>query len=153
MTRPGQPFLWTKGEERVVNATIKLRSAWNCGKKLARSCLGTSMTQRRWPIITTSISGIPPEMWEAFKTCAAGRDKTFREALEDAISRLEVAVTLGSPVIWPHIKKKDKDAPASHPVQMHDDVRQVMRGLVERTGYKQNIVVLAAMQRWMEKVE
>jgi hypothetical protein len=87
-------------------------------------------------------------MWEVFKKRAEARGVTFREAMEAAIRNLADAVKLEAPVIWPHTKTGK-----SHPIQMHFEVRDVMHGLVEQTGYKQNIVVLAAMQRWMEKTE
>jgi hypothetical protein len=41
--------------------------------------------QARWPLITTSVSGILPETWQAFKKQAESQGFTYRDAMETAI--------------------------------------------------------------------
>jgi hypothetical protein len=146
MTPLDRSTIRTGGEEQGVNTPIKLPRAWNYGRKLAHICLGPPMTQRRWPTITTSISGIAPEQWEGFKARAKARGMTFQAATEAAIGNLAEAIAQGEPISWPHAM-----GGKVHPVQMHHEVRDVMHWIVKQTGHRQNVVVLAAMLRWMER--
>jgi hypothetical protein len=104
-----------------------------------------SMPQTRWPIVTTSISGIAPEIWEAFKMRADEASITDREAMEAAINALAEAVRAGKNVNWPHTKH----APL-HSIRTHESVKAKLKTLVKQTGLKQSVVVLAAMKLWME---
>lgn len=123
------------------------------------------MPQRRWPIITTSISGIPPEVWTQFKSKADERGVSFRLAMEEAIRNLAKQVGDGGRQKWDipttnFYFAMDKSNFAGmfrlhtttakgHPVQMHHEVRDVLHQIVKTTGYKQNIVVLNAMVWWI----
>jgi hypothetical protein len=107
-----------------------------------------AMPQTRWPIVATSISGIAPEIWQAFKARADERGMTDRKAMEAAILELAEAVHAGEDLAWPHTRK----APL-HTLRTHEAVKARLRELVDETGLKQSVVVLAAIRRWMAKEE
>ena len=100
----------------------------------------------RWPIVATSIPGIAPETWQAFKARADERGMADREAMEAAILELAGAVRAGGDVAWPHSRK----APL-HTLRTHEAVKARLREIVDETGLKQSVVVLAALRRWMAK--
>jgi|tagenome__1003787_1003787.scaffolds.fasta_scaffold20730610_2 hypothetical protein len=106
------------------------------------------MPQTRWPIVTTSISGISREVWDSFKIRADEANITDREAMEAAIRALAEAVRAGKEVNWPHTKH----APL-HSIRTHESVKTELKILVKQTGLKQSVVVLAAMKLWMENRE
>ena len=105
-----------------------------------------TMPQLRWPNITTSVSGIAAEDWDAFKARAKREKLPYKEALEQAIRDLADAARRGEDVDWQPVKV----AP-SRPVKMHDDIRNLINELVEEFSYKQNVVVATAMNRWMNR--
>src|SRR4051794_20877685 len=100
-----------------------------------------TMTKRS--SITTSVSGVSAEDWDAFKDAADQRDVTYRDAMESAIADLAAAVRSGSDIDWRPIKI----AP-SRPIRIHSDTRAIINTLIEQTGYHQNVIVATAMQRW-----
>lgn len=104
------------------------------------------MVHDRWPIISTSVSGVAAEDWDAFKA-RAKRDKIKqRDALETAVSDLAAAARRGDHVEW----QPAKVAP-SRSVKMHNDVQTEINNLVGEFGYKQNVVVATAMHRWTNR--
>ncbi len=104
------------------------------------------MVHDRWPIVSTSVSGIAAEDWDAFKD-RAKRDKIKqREALEDAVTDLAAAARRGDYIDW----QPPKVAP-SRSVKMHNDVQAEINNLVGEFGYKQNVVVATAMHRWANR--
>ena len=105
-----------------------------------------TMPQLRWPNITTSVSGIAAEDWDAFKARAAADKIKYKDALEQAIHDLAVAARRGEDVDWQPVKV----AP-SRPVRMHEDTRNLINELVEEFSYKQNVVVATAMRRWANR--
>ena len=105
-----------------------------------------TMPQLRWPNITTSVSGIAAEDWDAFKARAKREKLPYKDALEQAIRDLADAARRGEDVDWQPVKV----AP-SRPVKMHDDIRNLINELVEEFSYKQNVVVATAMHRWMNR--
>jgi plastocyanin len=104
------------------------------------------MPQSRWPIITTSISGIPKDVWDRFKKTADGRGVTDREAAEAAIGELAAAVKVGERIEW----QPAKSAPP-HSLRAHEDMWAEVAALTESTGFRQNVVIMTAMLRWLEK--
>jgi len=85
----------------------------------------------RWPIVATSIPGIAPETWQAFKARADARGMTDREAMEAAILELAEAVRAGEDHAWPHPRK----APL-HTFRTHGAVKARLRELVDEAGLK-----------------
>jgi hypothetical protein len=123
----------------------------NCGSsRIAAKKRGTIlvslMPQNRWPIITTSVSGIRPEIWDQFKTAADARGLTHREAAEEAIR--DLAVAFGNDGV-------DKWEPTSrskaHSVRAHTDRWDEIHAIVEKTGFHQSVVIQTAMKRWLDK--
>jgi hypothetical protein len=102
--------------------------------------------QARWPAIGTTISGLPPETWEAFHRHAEDKGITYREAMETAVAELAQAVQAGETIIWPHATGGKK-----HPIQIHHEAHDTVKAIVEQTKMRQNVVFLAAMERWMRK--
>jgi len=121
--------------------------------------------QRRWPIITTSISGVRPEIWAKFKSDADRRGLTFRLALEEAIRQLseKIKERSGQQIDVPNtdfyigfeqsniagLFRARTTTAKPHPVQMHHEVRDILGEIAQATGYKRNIVILNAMMWWM----
>jgi hypothetical protein len=120
--------------------------------------------QKRWPLVSTSVSGIAPEVWQRFKEEAAGRGLTFRDAIEQAIrdfarrveadrneeinnSRLDYYFRL-QPSYSTGLFRLHSTGARSHPVQMHHEVLNLVRKIIVETGHKQNAVVLNAMMWW-----
>jgi hypothetical protein len=148
-----------------MDETPRLRNALIYGTKLAVSLYRTAMPQRRWPIITTSISGIAPEVWTQFKSKADERGLTFRLAMEEAIRNLAKKVAEGERQTWEipgtdlylAVDKSNlagmfrlhTTTAKSHPIQMHYEVRDILQDVVKTTGYKKNIVILNAMAWWI----
>ena len=104
--------------------------------------------QGRWPIIATSISGIDPAVWTAFRARAAARDMTNREAVEEAIRDLSLAHTAGANLEWLHTA----DGKAQS-IEMHDSIHQELKALCKKTRLRQNVVLLTSIRRWLEKRE
>jgi hypothetical protein len=108
---------------------------------------GTRMSpQARWPLITTSVSGILPETWQEFKRQADSQGFTYREAMEAAIRDIAAASRSGENIVWPHPKSA-----RSRPVQLHHEVQELLHQLMSELGLKQNVIVLGAMMRWLER--
>jgi hypothetical protein len=106
----------------------------------------TMPPQVRWPHISTSVSGIAAEDWDAFKARAKVDGIKYRDALEQAIADLAVAARRGDEIDWQPVKV----AP-SRAVRMHDDTRNEINALVEEFQYKQNVVVATAMHRYTHR--
>ena len=104
------------------------------------------MPQSRWPIITTSISGIGTEIWKQFKATADARGVSDREAAEEAICELAGSVERGEAVVWEPVK-----AGPPHSVRAHEAVWAEVQAMVGKTGYRQNVVILTAFKRWIAK--
>jgi hypothetical protein len=102
--------------------------------------------QARWPAIGTSISGLPPERWEAFHRHAEDSGMTYREAMEAAVADLAAAVKAGEDIIWPHATGGKK-----HPIQIHHEAHDAVKAIMAQTKMRQNVVFLAAMERWVAK--
>lgn len=100
----------------------------------------------RWPIISTSVSGIAAEDWDDFKS-RAKRDKiALRTALEEAVIDLAAAARRGDKIEWQAVKV----AP-SRSVKMHNDIQTLINELVDEFSYKQNVLVATAMYRWTNR--
>lgn len=104
------------------------------------------MPQTRWPVVTTSASGVTSELWDAFKARADELNMTDREAMEEAIRDVVAAARAGEPVEWPHPM-----GPLTRAIRIHEEVLNEARALRKDLGYKLNVVLLAAMTRWMKK--
>lgn len=105
-----------------------------------------TMPQNRWPVITTSISGIGKDVWNRFKNTADTRGITDREAAEEAIRDLSAAVEKGDKIEWQPAKTG-----SPHSVRAHEEVWSEIQALTEKTGFRQNVLILTAITRWMEK--
>lgn len=106
----------------------------------------SAMPQPRWPIITTSISGIPAEFWHKFKHTAKERGLTHREAAEEAIRDLSAAVASGQEVHWEPLKTG-----APHSLRAHEERWAEVAALVEKSEYRQSVVIMTALKRWIDK--
>jgi hypothetical protein len=104
------------------------------------------MPQARWPVVTTSASGVTSELWDAFKARADELNMTDREAMEEAIRDVVAAARAGEAVDWPH-----PTGPLTRPIRIHEEVLNEARALRKELGYKLNVVMLAAMKRWIKK--
>ena len=104
------------------------------------------MPQKRWPHITTSVSGISPEDWEMFKDAAIDRNMSYREAMEHAIADLIADIRSGKEIDW----QPSRSAP-SKPIKIHAETVDQVRDLCDRIGYRQNVIFGTAMMRWIEK--
>jgi hypothetical protein len=102
--------------------------------------------QSRWPLVTTSVSGIGPEIWESFRKRADATGVTYREAIEAAIHDLITDVQEDRQIIW-----YPPQPGGPFPFQIHEKVREELRALVKKVNYRQNVVLLTAIQRWLEK--
>lgn len=98
------------------------------------------------PYVTTSVSGITAEDWDAFKARADREQIPYREAIARAVDDLAKAVRRGDPVEWKAIKV----AP-SRPVRMGEDLREEVRSLAAEFGYRQNVILATAMHAWANK--
>lgn len=103
------------------------------------------MAKNRWPIITTSVSGIDREMWGEFKRTAERRGLTHREAAESAINQLSADVAAKTPVDWIPVR-----GALSHSIRAHEAVWRKVLDLARTSGYRQNIIILTALKRWMD---
>ncbi|GEO42618.1 hypothetical protein SAE02_67660 [Skermanella aerolata] len=106
------------------------------------------MPRKRDPsVFTTSVSGIPEEIWTLFKEQVARYKKTvdskytFRKALEGAVEDL-----------WSKFCNPEKDflwAFPSYgkpvPIQMSDKTRSILQDFCAKTGYKQNVVIMSSI--------
>lgn len=104
--------------------------------------------QARWPVIGTSVSGIAAETWDAFHQQAERAGLTYREAIEVAVRDLAAAVRAGEAMTWPHATGGKK-----RPVQIHHEAHDEVKAVVALTKMRQNVVFLAAIERWMKKEE
>jgi hypothetical protein len=100
--------------------------------------------QKRWPDISTSVSGIAPEDWDTFKTAATARKTNMKSALEQSIADLATAVRSGGAIDWQAPKVASTRA-----IRIHADTLTIINELVAETGYRQNVVVATAMKRWL----
>jgi hypothetical protein len=106
----------------------------------------TTMPQLRWPYISSSVSGIAPDNWNAFKA-RVDRDKIKQQdAIAQAIKDLAEAVRRGDAIEW----QPSKTA-RSRAIRMHDDTRKLIAQLVDELDYKQNIVVGTALHMWAHR--
>src|SRR3954454_1143856 len=81
---------------------------------------GRMMTpQSRWPLVTTSVSGIGPEIWESFRKRADATGVTYREAIEAAIHDLITDVQEDRQIIW-----YPPQPGGPFPFQIHEKVRE-----------------------------
>ena len=104
------------------------------------------MPQNRWPIITTSVSGIRPEIWDRFKTAAEERGLTHREAAEEAIRDLAAAFAADGVDRWEPTSRSK-----AHSVRAHTDRWDEIHAIVGKTGFHQSVVIQTAMKRWLDK--
>jgi hypothetical protein len=105
---------------------------------------GTEMPQDRWPIITTSVSGISADDWNLFKRTAKLRHFKYQQAMEHAIAELIADLRSKRDIIW------EPSRPAkSRPIKIHSDTIDEVRKLVDQVGYRQNVIILTAMVRWI----
>ena len=100
--------------------------------------------QKRWPDISSSVSGIVAEDWEAFKSTASARKVKMKTALEQSISDLATAMRAGEAIDW----QPSKVAP-TRAIRIHVDTRTLINELSAQTGYHQNVIVASAMKRWL----
>lgn len=107
---------------------------------------GSMLPQARWPIIGTSVSGIAAETWEAFHKKAENTGLTYREAMEAAIADLAAAVRSGEKINWPHATGGPKK-----PLQIHYEAHGEVKVITALTKMRQNVVFLAAIERWTTK--
>src|SRR5690349_6170802 len=98
------------------------------------------MPQPRWPIITSSISGISDTVWVEFQKRADDLRITYRDALEEAVRDLDAAVTRGDSVVWSAVK-----VGRSRAIRMHAKILEIIRNIGAEHDYRQNVVVLTAM--------
>ena len=121
--------------------------------------------QKRWPLVKTSVSGIPPEMWAKFKEEAERHGLTLRLAVEQAVR--EFADKLKGyenqsmknsvdnnvsfqPFDLTGFFRFHTTTAETRGIQMHHEVQDILRGIVKTTGYKQNVVLLNAMMWWIK---
>jgi len=64
--------------------------------------------------------------------------------MEAAIQALAVSVKSGEDIPWPPTKRGKVEV-----IRTHETIHNELKALVKETGYRQNVVVLAAMQRWL----
>lgn len=100
--------------------------------------------QKRWPDVSSSVSGIAPEDWDAFKTAASARKVKMKAALEQSISDLATAVCAGETIDW----QPAKMAP-TRSIRIHVDIRTMINDLSTQTDYHQNVIIATAMKRWL----
>lgn len=108
--------------------------------------VGIPMPQKRWPHITTSVSGISPDDWKLFKDTARRHGMPYREAMEHAIADLIADIRSGKEIDW----QPSRSAP-SKPIKIHAETVDQVRDLVEKIGYRQNVIFGTAMMRWIGK--
>jgi hypothetical protein len=124
---------------------VKVASNGGIGINDSGNCRRNPMSpQARWPLMQISVSGIAPELWDAFRDMNEKMGITVRSAIEEAVSALSKEVSEGQSVVWPHPK-----AGRSHTVQMHESVHVEIQRMARELGYKQNIIIIAAIDRWM----
>lgn len=115
-----------------------------CGNNDGGKTYGTAMPQDRWPIITTSVSGISAEDWNLFKKVAKQRHLKYQQAMERALAELVADIRSNRDITW------EPSRPAkSRPIKIHEDTINEVRKLVDQVGYRQNVIILTAMLRWI----
>src|SRR4051794_15375481 len=92
--------------------------------------------QKRWPDISTSVSGIAPEDWEVFKTAASAHKGGMKAALEQSIADLATAVRSGETIDWHPVKIASTRA-----IRIHADTGTLINELTAETGYRQNVII------------
>jgi len=100
--------------------------------------------QARWPLIQISVSGFAPATWDDFRDMTERLRVTVRAALEEAIGDLVRDVEAGKAITWPHTKSGK-----SHTLQLHEKMHLELQRMVRDLGYRQNVIVIAAIERWM----
>jgi hypothetical protein len=115
-----------------------------CGNNERVKTYGTEMPQDRWPIITTSVSGISADDWTLFKQTAKKRNLKYQQAMEHALAQLISDIRLKHHITW------EPSRPAkSKPIKIHSDTINAVRELAEKFDYRQNVIILTAMRRWI----
>jgi hypothetical protein len=115
-----------------------------CGNNERVKTYGTEMPQDRWPIITTSVSGISADDWTLFKKTAKQRNFKYQQAMEHALAELVADIRSNRDITW------EPSRPAkSRPIKIHADTIDEVRKLVDQIGYRQNVIILTAMLRWI----
>ena len=71
-----------------------------CGNNERVKTHGTAMPQDRWPIITTSVSGISAEDWTLFKKTAKLRNFKYQQAMERALAELIADIRSKRDITW-----------------------------------------------------
>jgi hypothetical protein len=118
-----------------------------CGnKRVVKVSRGPMPPQKGPPYVTTSVSGITSEDWDAFKARADQENIKYIEAIARAVNDLATSVRRGDAIDWKAIKV----AP-SRPVRIGVDLREEVRALADRFGYRQNVILATAMHRWARK--
>jgi hypothetical protein len=106
------------------------------------------MPQDRWPIITTSVSGISADDWSLFKQTAKQRNFKYQQAMERAVAELVADIRSNRDIVW------EPSRPArSRPIKIHSDTIDEVRKLVDKVGYRQNVIILTAMLRWINNTK
>src|SRR5688500_17408575 len=117
-----------------------------CGNNERVKTYGAAMPQDRWPIITTSVSGISADDWSLFKRTAKQRNFKYQQAMERALAELIADIRSNREITW------EPSRPArSRPIKIHADTIEEVRKLVNdpKVGYRQNVIILTAMLRWI----
>ena len=116
-----------------------------CGNNEWVETYGAAMPQDRWPIITTSVSGISADDWNLFKKAAKQRNFKYQQAMERALAELIADIRSKREITW------EPSRPAkSKPIKIHADTIEEVRKLVDQVGYRQNVIILTAMLRWVD---
>ncbi len=115
-----------------------------CGNNERVITRRTKMAQDRWPHKTTSVSGISAEIWDIFKITATRKGLNYREAMERAIAELKADIRSGKQIAW----EPSRSAP-SRPIKIHEATQREVRELSNQIGYRQNVVFITAMLRWV----
>jgi hypothetical protein len=133
--------------EQISNKALRLHNSSSRTITMEAIELKETMSpQARWPVIGTSVSGIAAETWEAFHMKAEKDGLTYRKAMEAAITDLAAAVRSGEKIEWPHATGGPKK-----PLQIHYQAHGEVKVIMALTKMRQNVVFLAAIERWTAK--
>lgn len=102
--------------------------------------------QKRYPHITTSISGINADEWKALHAMAQEEGVTNREALERAVRSLVADIKNGREIVW----RPSKVAPRKA-VKIHADVLEEARKIGNQLDLRINVILGTAIYRWLNK--
>ena len=114
------------------------------------------MSQEKRPAVyTTSISGIPDEVWDAFRKqvddwrAEIDKSYTLRKALEEAIDLFGGKIrAYPQNITW---RSTTRAKPV--PIQINNESRDALHIIVSETGYKINVVMLNAMDLYISSFE